>query len=64
MCSDIRVFKIQRRERQRGRQKKTDCFNKQNNNLVRAALFFTVFSLPFYARLRRENAKFRVLRRT
>ena len=51
-----------RRERQRGRQN-NNSFNKQNNNLARAAHFFIHFFAVF-AGLRRENAKFRVLWRT
>ena len=51
-----------RRERQRGRQN-NNSFNKQNNNLARAARFFVHFFAVF-AGLRRENAKFRVLFRT
>ena len=55
-------FKIQRRGRQRERQK-NNRFNKQNNNFARASHFFVHF-FPVFARLRRENALFRVLWRT
>ena len=51
----IRDFKIQRRGRQRERQKKTNWFNKQNNNFARASRFFVHFFAVF-VRLRRENA--------
>ena len=57
-----RDFKIQRRGRQ-GERKKNIRFNKQNNNFARASRFFVHF-FPVFARLRRENAKFRVLWRT
>ena len=49
-----RDFKIQRRGRQRKRQKK-NWFNKQNDNFARASRFFVHF-FPVFARLRRENA--------
>ena len=48
-----RDFKIQRRGRQRERQK-SKRFNKQNNNFARASHFFVHF-FPVFARLRREN---------
>ena len=47
---DIRDFKIQRRERQRERQK-NNWFDKQNNNFARASRFFVHF-FPVFARLR------------
>ena len=50
---DIRDFKIQRRGRQRERQKKNRLY-KQNNNFARASHFFVYF-FPVFARLRREN---------
>ena len=50
----IRDFKIQRRRRQRGRQK-SNRFNNQNNNFARASRFFVHF-FAVTARLRRENA--------
>ena len=50
--------KIQRRGRQR-EGKKSNWFNKQNNNFARAPHFFVHF-FPVFARLRRENALFRV----
>ena len=50
----IRDFEIQRRGRQRERQKYTK-FNKQNNNFARASHYFVHF-FPVFARLRRENA--------
>ena len=43
--------------------KKNQRFNKQNNNFERGSRFFVHF-FPVFARLRRENAKFRVLWRT
>ena len=49
-----RDFKIQRRGRQRERQK-NNWFNKQNINFARASRFFVHF-FPVFARLRRENA--------
>ena len=49
-----RDFQIQRRRRQRERQK-GNRFNKQNNNFARASHFFVHF-FPVFARLRRENA--------
>ena len=49
-----RDFTIQRRGRQRERQK-NNRFNKQNNNFARASHFFVHF-FPVFARLRRENA--------
>ena len=49
-----RDFKIQRRGRQRERQK-NNCFNYQNNNFSRASHFFVLF-FPAFERLRRENA--------
>ena len=52
--SNVRDFKIQRRGRQRERQK-NERFNKQNNNFARASRFFVHF-FPVFARLRRENA--------
>ena len=54
MIPVITDFKIQRRGRQRERQK-TNLFNKQNNNFARASRFFVHF-FPVFARLRRENA--------
>ena len=39
--------------------KKNNRFNKQNNNFARASLLFVHF-FPVFARLRRENAQFRV----
>ena len=39
--------------------KKNNWFNKQNNNFARAPHFFVHF-FPVFARLRRENALFRV----
>ena len=50
----IRDLNIQRRARQRERQK-NKRFNKQNNNFARASRFFVHF-FPLFARLRRENA--------
>ena len=50
----IRDFKIQRRRRQRGRQK-SNRFNNQNNNFARASRFFVHF-FAVTVRLRRENA--------
>ena len=50
---DIRDFKIQRRGRQRERQKNNGYYN-QNNNFARASHFFVYF-FPVFARLRREN---------
>ena len=50
-CGD---FKIQRRGRQRERQK-TERFNERNNNFSRASRFFVHFFAVF-ARLRRQNA--------
>ena len=50
----IRDFKIQRRGRQRERQK-NNRFNQQNRNFARASHFFVHF-FPVFARLRRENA--------
>ena len=55
-------YKIQRRWRQRERQK-NNRFNKQNNNFARASHFFVYF-FPIFARPRRGNALFRVLWRT
>ena len=52
--SNIRDFKIQRRGRQRERQK-NERFNKQNNNFARTSRFLVHF-FPVFARLRRENA--------
>ena len=52
--SNIRDFKIQRRGRQRERQK-NERFNRQNNNFARASDFFVHF-FPVFARLRRETA--------
>ena len=49
-----RDFKIQRRGRQRGRQK-NNTFYKQNKDFARASLFLYT-SLPVFARPRRENA--------
>ena len=49
-------------EQQRERQK-TNRFSKQHNNFAHAVHFFVHFFAVF-ARLRRENAQFRVLRRT
>ena len=43
--------------------KKNNKFNKQNNKFARASHFFCSF-LSVFARLRHENALFRVLRRT
>ena len=63
MVNDIRDFKIQPRGRQREREKKNKRFNKQNNNFARASRFFVHF-FPVFARLRRENALFPVLRGT
>ena len=54
MIPVITDFKIQRRGRQRERQK-TNLFNKQNNNFARASRFFGHF-FSVFARLRRENA--------
>ena len=54
MIPVITDFKIQRRGRQRERQK-TNLFNKQNNNFARASRFFVHF-FSVFARLRRENA--------
>ena len=48
----IRDFKIQRRGRQRERQK-NNWFNKQNNNFARASRFFVHLFFVF-ARLRRK----------
>ena len=48
----IRDFKIQRRGRQRERQK-NNWFNKQNNNFARASRF-VVHLFFVFARLRRE----------
>ena len=53
-----REFKIQQRGRQRERQR-NNRFNKQNNNFARASHFFVHF-FPVFARLRPENASFRV----
>ena len=53
--SQIRDFKIQRRGRQRERQKKKR-FNKQNSNFARASRFVLVHFSSVFARLRRENA--------
>ena len=39
--------------------KKNNRFNKQNNNFARASHFFVYF-FPVFARLRPENASFRV----
>ena len=50
----IRDFKIQRRGRQRERQKHKR-FNKQNKNFASASRFFVHF-LSVFARFRRENA--------
>ena len=50
---DIGDFKIQRRGRQRERQKNNGYYN-QNNNFARASHFFVYF-FPVFARLRREN---------
>ena len=55
---DIRDFKIQRRGRQR-EGKKNNGFNMQNNNFAHAPHYF-VHVFPVFARLRRENALFRV----
>ena len=54
MKIDVKVSVIQRRGRQRERQK-TNWFNKQNNNFARASRFFVPF-FPVFPRLRRENA--------
>ena len=51
---DVRDFKIQRRGRQRERQK-NNRFYKQNNNFARASRFLYI-SLPVFARVRRKNA--------
>ena len=51
--SKNRDFKIQRRGRQQERPKKTNRFNKQNNNFASASRFIVHF---IFARLRRENA--------
>ena len=43
----VRDFKIQRRGRQRERQKKNNWFNKQNNNFASASRFFVHFFARF-----------------
>ena len=55
---DIRDFKNQRLD-DNEKVKKSKRFNKQNNNFAQAPHFFVHF-LPVFARLRRENALFRV----
>ena len=43
---------------------KKNWFNKQNNNFAHSSHFFRTFLFAVFARLRRENALFRVLWRT
>ena len=54
MKIDVKVSVIQRRGRQRERQK-INWLNKQNNNFARASRFFVHF-FPVFPQLRRENA--------